>query len=94
YLIKMETSNTPKTHRSFLKRRHSSFPQLARFPNKSALFHPEKILVSIFVSRSFQFPHYTRKNGNFAPLPGSFDDSTIAHRGVQLACVAVDVSPL
>jgi hypothetical protein len=61
----METSDGLKTPRSFLKPATSSFPKILKFANKRAFFNPENCSVSLFVSRSFQFPYYTRKNGNF-----------------------------
>jgi hypothetical protein len=61
----METSDSQKTPRSFLKSATFTFPQILKFANKRASFNPENHFVSIFVSRSFQFPNHTRKNGNF-----------------------------
>jgi hypothetical protein len=62
----MEISKGQKMPRSFLQMRFSKFPLPLKFANKSAVFQSGNALVSIEVSRSFQFPHHTRKNGNFA----------------------------
>jgi hypothetical protein len=54
-----------KTPRSFLKPATFPFPKILKFADKQASFNPENHFVSTFVSRSFQFPYYTLKNGNF-----------------------------
>jgi hypothetical protein len=66
HLIVKETSEGQKTPRSFLKPPTFSFPEILKFANKHVSFNPENRFVSIFVSRSFQFPNHTCKNGNFA----------------------------
>ena len=48
--------------------RFSKFPGAFRFANKNAFFEIKNGHVSIFVSRSFQFPPYMCKTGNFVPI--------------------------
>ena len=57
----------------------SRFPGAFKFATKNAIIGADKIEVSVFVSRGFQFPPYMCKTGNFAAVSTlqPFNGSTV-----------------